>query len=309
MADLPFSDRLRLRREELEFSQEELAELANVSRGTVRNAEAGKAMSAGSLKALEAAVGWRPSFPLPLSPVPVQVLGAETLSRIGKALVDDEITPEALERRRNIADFMALILAIGEQPPHLPVAFEKVTRFIRRAGKPRDVALLFDDLLELGLTVKPIGSDVDPEHRAGHMGKAVGTLDAPEMPDPPTGEDVFAPYDSDSPIPTSAVDREVVRRRLQLLHDQVAWVRSFGHLWADVLSSPRERYDMEERILGSASPGEILTIARSGLSQEDQDGLAMYVRRRRARFDVQLLVELEQIIREMQRRDEEGGGD
>jgi transcriptional regulator with XRE-family HTH domain len=66
MAVTDLSQQIRDRRAELRLSQQQLAQIVGVSRGTIRNVEAGKPMEASTRRGIERALGWRPDTTDPL---------------------------------------------------------------------------------------------------------------------------------------------------------------------------------------------------------------------------------------------------
>lgn len=303
MANVGFAERIRRRREELELTQEELAELARISRGTVRNAESGKSVGESTRTGLELAVGWRPSYPDELSVEPYQVLRAATLMGLARTLLNAEAEPDAAARRRNLADLASLVVGLAEDPPQVPPSFHRVLAALRQLGTPRPVLALIADMQALGLHPGPLGVELDPDHRA-YPETPLGP-DGQAIPAPPGHPELLTPKAQD--VPDGVVDREVMRRQIKLLKEQTEWIRGYGQVWASNLQDEREKFKTEEHIYSVAMPSEILTIARSGLSQAEQDGLAMYLCRRRATINVQLLYELEQIIAFMKVENEEVG--
>jgi transcriptional regulator with XRE-family HTH domain len=290
LAELPFAERLRRRRDELTFSQEEFAALARVSRGTVRNAEGGKTIGASTQTALELAMGWRPSFPTSLARVPYQVLSAQAVSGVGGALIYEDFAKDEEQRQQNLADFSVLVAALAQDQPYTPPEFERVMQAARKLARPADVQALIRDMESAGLMWgRPVLPPGDlPGDQSG----------------PPVGNAIYVPTPTEPP--EQEVDREMVRRKLAILKDQAEWIRGYGQIWSSDLQGDDDRRETEASLLRGALPEEILPITRSGLPQRVQDGLIMYLSRRHSLHRQRIAAEIAELIRYLQQGEGEG---
>ncbi|MFD8531511.1 helix-turn-helix transcriptional regulator [Streptosporangium canum] len=90
------NEAIRARREAIKLSQARLADVAGVSTGTIRNAEAGKPLEGDTRDKIERALGWRPGTVEPLFSGTVMAALAESFLQFS----DPRDTEQWTERRR-----------------------------------------------------------------------------------------------------------------------------------------------------------------------------------------------------------------
>jgi transcriptional regulator with XRE-family HTH domain len=257
------AERLRTRRDETGLSQEQVAELAGVSRGTVRNAELGKALGAASTAAIHRALGWRRQETRDDS-TPYQVLGADTVTAIGGVLTDRRLLSES-DRERACADYIALVTALEEDKPLLPPGFDRLANTLRSQARPADLAHLVGDLERNGLPEADLLRWANPEM---------------EIP----------------PLVRSRENANAITRIYQIVSDQDAHRRALVRSGAD----PDQLNAIVLRsMFGDLLPMEALAIARSDLNRELQDGLAQYISEQRRQFNASVMTTIRELISDM----------
>lgn len=128
-----FTQQIRSRRGEIGLSQDGLATLADISRGTVKTAEKGGAqvtLTPKTIVGIHCALGWAPRFPLDLSSgfQPVEVLSAQAVRSIADAVLP-AVRGEGIEGdepaagRRMLLEVHALVDALADKPPRIPSNF------------------------------------------------------------------------------------------------------------------------------------------------------------------------------------------
>lgn len=262
LADLTFGEQVRRRREETGLSQDQIGELAGVSRGTVRNAELGKPLGVGTRATLERALGWSSRRDKVDDLPPGQLLSATVVRGIGEAITDPRLVPDENRRGLLVDDWLALVASLEPEPSMLPPTFERLVDRLREIVRPVDLVRLLDDLERAGI----------PR----------GELDQRAAPAAGEGAPGLGPQD----IASAATYVE------RLVADQQAHMRALVRAGA-----PGQVHPIVTRaIYGAVSSIEAFLIARSGLEIPLQDGLAQYATQRRQRFEAELTSELTALI-------------
>ncbi len=139
--------RIRARREEVGLSQSELAQLAGVHRGTIRNVEMGKPMEARTAANVKRVLGCSPNINYATRNGP-EVLRPVLSPRATAILAGAILRSDKADQPGHVADFLDLVTALSEHPPNLPATLHRFWDAMTALVPPADLQLADREIRE-----------------------------------------------------------------------------------------------------------------------------------------------------------------